>query len=556
MRSHLLPCLTARRRLPWRALLRVLLSLLLSPAAPALADTFPSTLLVATSGGVNQYRYNPTTGQTTPYVPPWVPSGEQGKGRIIFHPSQRFAYRVHADKSSIAQFAVEKDGRLTLLATTPATNLTGELAVHPFGTRLYVPASASAPGGGPSLRVNEIGMYPILPNGRLEDPTWIRVPGAGVSALAVDQTGRYLFAANTWTNEVIRYRIDRTTGVPFEPKTLSTEFLHWPVALAVSANNTHLYVANRAASQGRFTVTQCRINSQGELALLTPAEVPVAGGSPVMVAVDREGRFASVVSAEFHVGEPGTVSRFRIGRDGGLTPFQTVSAGRGANAIAVAAGFAFVANSRGPNLSRYLIDPPSGKFKPQFPSLATGGRPSGVAITVPDELRAQQDMVQRAAGDPHFGLPITVTFGTPVLEALDPNWQIRKLLFEYFDRQSRHLVAMLHWTSTLDPAVRCTNYVHPLTGQLAGFQCTPPAQAVATVRAAVGIGRSPQALLRGAGDAAWRSGEDGADDETRLLLPELDEESMRELTEGPGADALESEGGSEGWVFQEYSLQQ
>ena len=103
--------------------------------------------------------------------------------------------------------------------------------------------------------------------------------GGGVSALAVDQTGRYLFAANTWTNEVIRYRIDRTTGVPFEPKTLSTEFLHWPVALAVSANNTHLYVANRAASQGRFTVTQCRINSQGELALLTPAEVPV-GGKP------------------------------------------------------------------------------------------------------------------------------------------------------------------------------------------------------------------------------------------------------------------------------------
>ena len=314
--------------------------------APALADTFPSTLLVATSGGVNQYRYNPTTGQTTPLCAPVGAIGGAGEGQDHLPPLP--AVRLPGARGQVLDCAICSGERRQ--ADSPCDDAGHESDGRARGASLWHAPLCSGfclcAGGRAVVASQRDWDVPDPCQWEARDPTWIRVPGAGVSALAVDQTGRYLFAANTWTNEVIRYRIDRTTGVPFEPKTLSTESLHWPVALAVSANNTHLYVANRAASQGRFTVTQCRINSQGELALLTPAEVPVAGGSPVMVAVDREGRFASVVSAEFHVGEPGTVSRFRIGRDGGLTPFQTVSAGRGANAIAVAAGFAFVANSR------------------------------------------------------------------------------------------------------------------------------------------------------------------------------------------------------------------
>ena len=266
---------------------------------------------------------------------------------------------------------MEDDGTLTLLATTQAAVLTGEIAIHPFGTRLYVTSFGSAVGDWPTLRTNTLWTYVILSNGRLGPYTWVDTGGAGVNALAADETGQYLFVTKTLSNEVTRYKINPTTGVPFAPKTLSSGF-HWPVSLAVSADNTHLYVANGAASQGRFTVTQCRINSQGELALLTPAEVP-AGGIPAMVTVDRDGRFASVVNAGLDVGESGNVSRYRIERDGRLTPFQTVSAGQTPNAIAVASRFAFVANYWGANLSRYTIDSRTGMFRPQTPSLATGG---------------------------------------------------------------------------------------------------------------------------------------------------------------------------------------
>ena len=133
-------------------------------------------------------------------------------------------------------------------------------------------------------------------------------------------------------------------------------------------------------------------------------------------------------------------------------------------------------------------------------------------------------MVQRADSEPPFGLSNYTSYGTPLLTALDPLWRYRKMDFDSFVGTARRVVTMFHATSTRNPTVRLTNYVNPLTGHEAGWE-----PAVATAKAAVRLGSHPQAFFRGGEDAAWPSGEDGADDEEPLLPPRLDEESMREL---------------------------
>jgi hypothetical protein len=185
------------------------------------------------------------------------------------------------------------------------------------------------------------------------------------------------------------------------------------------------------------------------------------------------------------VGEPGNVARYRIDElDGRLTPLGgTVPAGRDPQAIAVASGFAFVPNYWSGDLSHYRIDSQNGTFTLLDPSVATGGTPSGVAISVPEELQAQQDMVERAAREAGFGLQDIVTYGTPLLMVLDPQWSFRKMNFEFSVESVRYVVVMIHATSTSDSTVRFTNYQNPLTGEWAGWE-----QASATVREAVHLG--------------------------------------------------------------------
>ncbi|MEQ9375258.1 MAG: beta-propeller fold lactonase family protein [Imperialibacter sp.] len=161
---------------------------------------------------VYQYQLNATSGQIlAPASKPWlsVPKGA-GPRHLDFHPNGQYAYLVLELQGAVMALDY-REGMLmekqiiSMVDKDFKGRLSGaDIHVSPDGKFLYASNRGDA---------NEIAIYSIDKNGKLNRVSRQPLMGKTPRNFAIDPTGRFLLVANQDTNEVIVFRRDETTGL-------------------------------------------------------------------------------------------------------------------------------------------------------------------------------------------------------------------------------------------------------------------------------------------------------------------------------------------------------
>jgi 6-phosphogluconolactonase (cycloisomerase 2 family) len=202
--------------------------------------------------------------------------------------------------------------------------------------------------------------------------------GTGPTAMAVDPTGKFAYAANTGTSSggnVSAYTIDATTGaltaVKGSPFSAGTE----PSGVAIDPTGKFAYVSNYGDNDvDAYTIDA----TTGALTAVKGSPFPT-GEEPEYVAIDPKGKFAYVPNYESN-----SVSAYAIESDGALKPVKgspfaagTETAGATVNP---SGKFVYAPNYGADTVSAYTIES-SGALKPVKGSpYVTGSSPTNVVV--------------------------------------------------------------------------------------------------------------------------------------------------------------------------------
>jgi 6-phosphogluconolactonase len=161
---------------------------------------------------VYQYQLNTTSGEILiPASKPWlsVPKGA-GPRHLVFHPNGQYAYLVLELQGAVMALDY-KEGRLKEKQTISMVDkgfvgrLSGaDIHVSPDGKFLYASNRGDA---------NEIAVYTIDQQGKLNRVGRQPVMGKTPRNFAIDPTGKFLLVANQDTNEVIVFQRNQATGL-------------------------------------------------------------------------------------------------------------------------------------------------------------------------------------------------------------------------------------------------------------------------------------------------------------------------------------------------------
>ena len=240
---------------------------------------------------VKGYRINATTGALTALAPTTM-TGNNVNG-MATTPSGKFLYAATALEGSgpgvsrIYGFAIDATtGALTAVAGSPwlvgSNKLTMGLAVDPTGRFLYAANTTSNDIVGYSIDGNTGTLTPLA-----SSPF---AGGSGPERLAIAPTGTLLYATNGNSNTISGYALNTNTGAltPLPGSPTPTGLL--PRGLVIDPSGQLLYVANVAGD----TVSAFSLNSTS--GALAPLGSPASTGSaPFSLAGTRRG--ASVVPA-------------------------------------------------------------------------------------------------------------------------------------------------------------------------------------------------------------------------------------------------------------------
>ncbi|MBF4505779.1 lactonase family protein [Flavobacterium sp. JLP] len=157
------------------------------------------------------YKYNPNsknemlTLKSTVDVKPG-----SGPRHLTFSKDGKFVYLIQELDATLTTFSYDKTGNLKVLAETSIlpkgfTGGTGAAAIKisPDGNFLYVSDRVDA---------NAISVYKILKNGSIELVEQQSTLGKGPRDFAIDPTGNYLLVGHQYTNDIIIFKRDKTTG--------------------------------------------------------------------------------------------------------------------------------------------------------------------------------------------------------------------------------------------------------------------------------------------------------------------------------------------------------
>jgi uncharacterized protein YjdB len=191
------------------------------------------------SGQVRAYLVDAGNGGLTPsatYTTGTNPSG------VALDPTGKFLYAANAGSSTISAYLVDgASGALTAITGAPFTTISVpySLAVDPSGKHLYVAGSGGLAGytiDSTSGVLTAIGGSPFTTNCCFY-----------LDSVAVDPTGRFLYAANDSSNTVNGYGIDQTggglTAITGSPYSAGSGTQH----LAVDASGRFVYATSSSA---------------------------------------------------------------------------------------------------------------------------------------------------------------------------------------------------------------------------------------------------------------------------------------------------------------------
>lgn len=356
-----------------------------------------TSILYVTNRGSNDvsgYSIN-TTGGTLTAIPGSPFSNVSGPSAIAVSSNGFFAYVANGRTNNVTAFRVSTEGALLLVPPTPANPnpvavdaAPGALAISPDTKHLYVANSGADTVA--AFTIETAGSLTLIPQtGGHVNP--VSVSGSDPVSIAMPENRKFLYAANSGSNDVTAFSIGATGLVrPIAPSGTSGNPIRTggtvPKGMVISPNGSFLYVAN----SGSHNVTVFQIGTNGLLALVPPAgsntnPVSVAGTTPNALMISRDGRFL------YSANGGGTVSVFTIRGDGLLTlvpssagNLNPVSAGTNPVALTISPDgqFLYVANQGG-RVSAYIITGETGTLAPltalvgnPFP---TGTSPSAIA---------------------------------------------------------------------------------------------------------------------------------------------------------------------------------
>lgn len=279
---------------------------------------------------------------------------ERGPYSITVDPSGKHAYVANIDSSTVSQYAIGADGKLTYLnkaecgKTDPPCSAPISVAITPLGQYAYV-----ASVGGKSITKITIGT-----EGKLTDVSTFTTDFL-TDSIAIDPYGKYAYAVNrdncnSNVCTVSQYNI-KAGGLwkPMNPATVETGLT--PYSITVDRLGQYAYVANN----GGNTVSQYKIEVDGKL---TPADPPIPTGSrPATVAIAPSGKYAYVPNSGNDCITGGcSVSRYTVNTGGVLKPMspKTVTAGSTPFSIAFerSGKFAYVVSQQDVSVTKYKID--------------------------------------------------------------------------------------------------------------------------------------------------------------------------------------------------------
>lgn len=360
-----------------------------------------TSILYVTNNGsdnVSGYSINATSG-TLATIPGSPFSNVSGPSAMAVSSNGLFAYVANRRTNNVTAFRVSTEGALILVPPTP-TNLNpaavdaapAALAISSDTKHLYVANNGNDTVT--AFNIESAGALTLMPpGGGITNP--VTVNGADPASMAIPQNGKFLYVANSGSNDVTAFSIGATgllsriapSGANANPISTGGTV---PKGMAISPNGSFLYVAN----SGSDNVTVFQIGANGLLTLAPPAgsnanPVSTGGTTPNALTISLDGRFLYVANGG------GNISAFTIGSDGLLTLVPTsagnlnpVSAGTKPVALTIALDgrFLYVANQGG-RVSAYTINTETGALAPLTPLVGNpfpaGDAPSAIATLGP-----------------------------------------------------------------------------------------------------------------------------------------------------------------------------
>jgi len=283
--------------------------------------------------------------------------------------SSRFLYAAIPGGAGGGQIVAYREdpnaGVLNQLSGSPisAGSAVESLAIDPSGKSLYAANSGS----------NNISLYTISSTGGLTEVTPRQATGTSPTLLVMDPSGSFLYAANSLSNDISVFSIGtkgalttvQQTGGATAPIGLSA----MNMALAPSGN--FLYVTGQQA-QGWIEAFPV---SQGVLG--TPT-VTLTGNNPFGLAIDSAGSHLYTANKQ-----DSSISTFTINADGSLTalgsPIGETFSGPVNLLIDKSGKYLYVANQGSGNLAAYSIGSDGGLTLLTGSPFTTGAQPNFIA---------------------------------------------------------------------------------------------------------------------------------------------------------------------------------
>jgi len=256
--------------------------------------------------------------------------------------SSHYLYAALPTANDIVAYREDPNsGVLTLLSVSPiaAGPAVEALALHPSKKFLYAANSFE----------NDISLFTINTSGVLTEVTPRHKTDTAPTLLAMNSGGSFLYVGNSGSNDISVFSIDASSGALTQVGTPLLLGLT-PTNMRLSPSGNFLYVMG-AGLPGNIEVFSLSAGVPNQV----PVQVAQVGTNPYGLAIDPGGAHLYVANSL----PDDSISEFTINSDGSLTALSTIGGGTLSSPIALlidnSGKYLYVANAGASNLSAYAI---------------------------------------------------------------------------------------------------------------------------------------------------------------------------------------------------------
>ena len=289
----------------------------------------------------------------------------------------RFLYASIPSSNTIVAYREDPNsGVLTQLSGSPisAGSAIEALAMHPSGKYLYAANSGS----------NNISEYTISTTGALTEVTPRTNAGTSPTLLSMDSAGSFLYAVNSGSSDISVYSIDSSTGqlTPVAQTSGATAPIGvQAMNLALTPSGNFLYVTGEVGSAGGTStgVIEAFPVSQGVIGPLPVANSPFfTGNNPLGLAIDSSGSHLYTANKQDN-----SISGFTINADGSLAAIGPAIGTSFSAPVALlvdkSGKYLYVANQGSSNVGAFNIGTNGGLTLLSGSPFSTGSQPGVLA---------------------------------------------------------------------------------------------------------------------------------------------------------------------------------